>query len=166
MRNQVRLVHEPALAANIDKLVKGTTSKHDVLRYFGLPDFEVNGSNVTIHRGSPMARLRTQLDGRVTEAKRQSEQSWGPKPQVNFDPDEWIKSHPYSSINDDHVVFLYVELDSQWRQVMPPPIAPFVLFMVVRAEDTVRRNRLFLWINKKTELVDDFAYREEFRVER
>jgi hypothetical protein len=38
--------------------------------------------------------------------------------------------------------------------------------MVVRAEDTVRRNRLFLWINKKTELVDDFAYREEFRVER
>ena len=59
---------------------------------------------------------------------------------------------PYSSIDDDHIVLVYQEYATgAWEREG----------MAFRHRTLY--NKMFVMINKNTNLVDEFCYREEFR---
>jgi hypothetical protein len=164
--NSQTFTHEPPLAAGMTRLVKGITTRNEVLRYFGEPDLEVAGSVVTIAPDGPMRRIAVMASEMAAQAiEHPSARKPGakePRQERGFDPNEWMRLHPYSSIDDEHTALIYWEVDSQWQLTTPPPLLPFALFWSVRIRETVLRNQLLIFVNRRTGLVETFSYQEEF----
>lgn len=120
-------VHNPPLARNVPRIVKGKTTLAQIIQFFGKPDIEADGPNA---KANPQGHLMEEPGGSAKGAKALE------------------RSSPYSSIDDEHVVFLYIESRMQG---------------VVHLSGS--HNKLMLFINKKTGLVDEFAYREQFNAQ-
>ena len=129
-------VHDPPLSRNIGKIVKGQTTMEEILRLFGPPDIEANGPVAKASPNLPMFRMMQDS-----------------KPPRRFEYPA-VSPVPYSSIDEDHVAFLYLEELNRGIVIIPGPSW---------ASDVT--NRLLIFIDKKTNVVDEFAYREEFKAE-
>ncbi|MCI0560202.1 MAG: hypothetical protein MN733_17070, partial [Nitrososphaera sp.] len=67
----VAITHEPTLATEVHKIVKGKTTKEEVLKRFGTPDIEANVTNSTINPNFPpvlMYGMTYELAGVPTRA--------------------------------------------------------------------------------------------------
>jgi len=142
-----RFIHSPPLANGVPKIVEGQTTKDEIIKYYGVPDLEVDGTTIILHPETPLGRLIENI--RMTKRYHLDTNIW---------VDEWSKLLPYSSINDEHIVFLYLEIDSNWKDTFT------YVPMNSKIYETILRNKMIFFINKKTGLVDEFAYREEFKV--
>ena len=129
-------VHTPPLATNVAKVVKGQTTRGDVLRMFGPPDIEADGPTAKANDSLPRFRMLTETGAKV--GIRVDHRSASPV--------------PYSSIDDDHVLFVYIEEAHRGTVVLPGP-----------SWGSMRRNVLLIFMQKKTGLVDELTYREEFK---
>ena len=82
-----------------------------------------------------------------------------------FEPDyldEIARLQPYSSIDENHLALLYLESDRDVDVVWVPVILPIA---GGGGKASTRLNKLLIFINKKTGIVDEFSFREEFKVE-
>lgn len=130
-------VHNPPLATNVSRIVKGQTTRAEILKYFGIPDIEADGANSKVNSTGPLAQL------------------WEYRRRPDVLSEELF---PYSSIDNKHVTFLYLEFAGRGVFALAP--LPFTSIAGVRV--TGYSNKLLVFIDKNTGVVDDFAYREEF----
>ena len=156
------LVHDPPLARNVSKIVRGETTREQVLRYFGVPDYEVRGNIVTLREDSMMGRHYQEVKERTEEAFRRAQRNGAVgQPQMTGGTagmDQAVGLGAYSSIDDDHIAYLYLETEasySAWALPLPN-------IMVARTNARAHQNRLLILINKHTGLVDEFGFRHEF----
>jgi len=151
-----RVVHSPILASNVPKLVKGTTTRSEVMQWFGVPDLQADGSRITLYPESPMGQYRLHGRARLIEQQSQFGKKGSLANPLAIDPDIYEKIarlRPYSSIDDAHVALLYEEMYYLSQSASRV------------GKDSHLRNQLLIFINKATDIVDDFAYREEFRAD-
>lgn len=137
-----KFLHEPALATNVPQIVKGQTTKEEVLEYFGMPDIEAHGAHSKV--SSNMALILMYKD---------------PKQRIPMVADNiGVEGlFPYSSIDDEHIAFVYLE------HCVNPTTETFVPVVNVGTFTSYQFfNRLLIFIDKATGLVDEFAFREEF----
>lgn len=129
-----RRVHDPPLARNIDNLVEGQTTRIDILRMFGEPDVHADGPNATVSDNHPMLRWDTDK----------------PLPDKRF-IEEFKQAHPYSSIDDRHEAFFYLETLGRGFVVFPGggTASSYI-------------NKLLIFVDKESGTVDRFYYWEEF----
>lgn len=157
-----RLVHDPPLADNVPKIARGETTREQVLGYFGVPDYEVRGTIVTLREDSMMGRHYQEVKERMEEAFRRAERNGAVRPPQmaggTAGMDQAVGMGAYSSIDDDHIAYLYLETEASYSAWALP--LPHV--MVVRSNVRARQNRLLILINKHTGLVDEFGFRQEF----
>lgn len=156
-----RCVHDPPLARNVPKIVRGQTTRAQILQYFGVPDLEAHGSTVTLHDDSVMGKERQKLKQLLESAQMTTEQynTDGERRTVSGTDlfDEMARLWAYSSIDEDHVAYLYWETESRgggW--IIPLPI------MIVSVDARWLRNKLLVLINEHTGVVDEFGFRQEF----
>jgi hypothetical protein len=142
------LVHNPPLGRNVHQIVRGQTTKSQILARFGLPDIEADGSRSKVNANTPLAIW------------------WGEY--LKAAP-EWTDAMPYSGIGSNQEALFYVEFFAKGilgtvrgaRDVPMLTLANEGAAGVYRGE--VARNRLLVLINRDTGIVEDFAYREEFK---
>ncbi|MCI0400377.1 MAG: hypothetical protein L0Z68_03620 [Gammaproteobacteria bacterium] len=143
----VAITHEPTLATEVPKIMKGRTTKGEVLKHFGMPDIEADGANSTVNANMPLVLMY----GATYELAGVP---------IRPNPSNLMKLYPYSSIDEGHIVFVYEEFCHKGGDVV------FVPVVNVGASTTYQFfNKLLIWINKRTELVDNYAFREEFTVQ-
>ncbi|MCI0400374.1 MAG: hypothetical protein L0Z68_03605 [Gammaproteobacteria bacterium] len=135
-----KFVHEPTLATNAPKIVKGQTTRKEILKYFGPPDIEADGAQSKVSSNMPLIMMYRQYRSNNLPSDIGSEGLF-----------------PYSSIDDEHISFFYVEHCYKYTT------QAFVPVLNVGAY-THRQffNKLLILISKKTNMVDEFAFREEF----
>jgi hypothetical protein len=154
-----RLVHDPPLAQNVSKIVRGTTTREQVLEYFGVPDYEVRGNVVTLRDDSMLGQHYREIRERMEQAYQHAARNGQPQMANGATMmDQAANRGAYSSIDDAHIAYLYEETEtlySAWA-------LPFPDIMVVRSNVRTHQNRLLLLINKHTGLVDEFGFRREF----
>ncbi|MCI0557020.1 MAG: hypothetical protein MN733_00880, partial [Nitrososphaera sp.] len=92
----IAITHEPTLATAVYKIVKGKTTKEEVLKRFGTPDIAADGANTKVSPNFPPVLMHSMI----------YELSGVP---VLADPATLRKLYPYSSIDDGHTVFVYGE---------------------------------------------------------
>ena len=158
------VVHVPCLAKNLPKLVKGQTTRAEVLELFGVPDLQADGADITLYPESAMGQYRAKkraewerINEKYVEINKKSSQNI---PLV--DPDYLHKIamlQAYSSIDEEHVALLYLESDSNTTIAWVPTGAGY-------GKSNYRQNKLLIFINKETGIVDEFSYREEFKADR
>ncbi|MCI0557352.1 MAG: hypothetical protein MN733_02575 [Nitrososphaera sp.] len=130
----IKWVHDPVLAKNVPRLIKGKTTREEVVRYLGPPDVEVDGTNVKANPAAPIFRIEG-----ISSA---------------FSAKVFEKSTPYSSMDAEHIAFIYIDR-----------YAKGVIFLPGPGWTSAHNNKLLIFINKKTGLVDEFAYREELKAD-
>lgn len=164
-----RCVHDPPLAKNVSRIVRGQTTQAQVLEYFGVPDFEVRGTTATLREdsmlGKRLQQMRQNLQrmsaslARIKVSTGQAQPNCTTQeqsPGARFD--EMLGMRAYSSIDDNHFAYLYEESDESFVAGMT-----FGLPITIGGADCrVRTNRLLLLINRHTNVVDEFGYRGEF----
>ena len=164
-----RFVHDPPLAQNVNKLVRGKTTGTEVLSIFGTPDFEVAGADVTVNSNSTMAQQRAAMKSRCQKWKRLIEKNQYKSSLASSLPkcdpeycDESARLLAYSSIDEDHIAYLYFETSLRQRTSL-------YFFGLpggnIKWRNDVRINRLFILVEKHSGLVDEFAFREEFKAD-
>jgi hypothetical protein len=126
----MRVIYHPPLAHNVAEIVKGQTTQTEIQELFGVPLISAEGSQISFYPESPMGRLWAQ----------------SPVPVAG--------RFPYSSIDDEHIAFLFLEQDSTSTRVSGG-----------NWETATRHNRLLIFINKKTGTVDEYSYWEEFEAD-
>lgn len=131
-------VHDPPLSRNLGKIVKGQTTRDEILRLFGPPDIEADGPRAKASANLPLFRMLREATPR-TEI------------QIEYPA---VSPTPYSSIDSDHVAFLYLEEANEGVVMLPGP-----------SWASSRKNKLLIFIDKRTNLVDEFAYSEQFKAE-
>lgn len=143
--------HDPPLAHNVPQIVKGQTTRDEILQYFGPPDIEADGANSIVNPNMPIIRMYKELSG------------WPLYRDAEFPKfTELEKLFPYRSIDDDHVSFVYNELYYHKFKVK------FIRYESINMPSVIQEyfnNRLLILINKETGIVDEFYYREEFRTD-
>lgn len=156
-----RCVHDPPLARNVQKIIRGQTTRAQILQYFGVPDLEAHGSTVTLHDDSVMGKERQKMKQLLESAQMALERyntDGGGRPASGTDMfDEMARLWAYSSIDQDHVAYLYWEEESRggvWVIPLPAMIAGF--------DVQARHNKLLVLIDKHTGVVDEFGFRQEF----
>jgi hypothetical protein len=157
-----RCVHDPPLAENVPKIVRGQTTRAQILDYFGIPDLEAQGSTVILHDDSMMGKHRLKTKRRLERAAKSAERFKTNSEAPRASPTSWYDRlmgfRAYSSIDNDHVAYLYEELEERYIAGMT-----FGLPVAIGGADyRIRRNKLLVLINKHTEVVDEFGYRQEF----
>lgn len=163
-------VHDPPLGRNIPKIVRGQTTQAQILEYFGIPDLEAQGATVILHDDSMMGRKRQQMRRNLERMDKSQARlsTFLLVPSGNRDTqtpsaaklyDEQVRLRAYSSIEEDHIAYLYEETDERYLAGMT-----FGLPVCVGGADyRIRWNRLLILINGHTGVVDEFGYREEFK---
>jgi hypothetical protein len=146
----------------VPKIVRGVTTRAQVLEYFGVPDYEVRGNVVTLRDDSMMGRHYREIREKMERAYEQAARNGttGQPQMVNGAAmmDQAASLGAYSSIDDDHIAYLYEETETSFSAwALPLPTV-----MVVRSNVRAHQNRLLLLINKHTGLVDEFGFRQEF----
>lgn len=144
-------MHDPPLATNVPKIARGQTTRAQILEYFGVPDLEAHGSKVTLHDDSVMGKQRQEM-------KRVLERAGMAASTDAFD--EMARLWAYSSIDEDHVVYLYWETESHGGGWMIPLIV--IPTRITSSDVRVLQNKLLVLINRHTGVVDEFGYRQEF----
>jgi len=134
-----RWLHNPPLSRNVSKIIKGQTTKEDVIRLFGPPDIEADGPTAKASPNLPLFRMM--------------QAAGPPKFRIEIEYPS-VSPLPYSSIDDEHVALLYLEELTKGMVILPGPSWASAL-----------RNKLLIFIDKKKNVVDEFAYREEFKAE-
>ena len=169
----------PPLAKKVHKIVKGETTKAEIIHLFGDPDYMADGADIKLHRNSLtgkkwadyqkwMADRHNNFRKKVQELQaatgEEEAPSSNPFHDKNSNPfrdshsfDKLEKSRPYSSIDDEHIAFLYLESYDT--------LSGFCLGPILFQSSTNLENRLLIFINKKTDIVDEFAFREQFKVD-
>ncbi len=139
------VVYDPPLARNVDRIVKGETTHSQILGFFGVPSLEVRGSNVIFHDDSPMGQSWLKSMAKSING-------------TTLSRSERIKQLlPYSSIDDQHVALLYLESDVQYNQGWIPGMGA--------AHGAALSNRLLVFIDRRTGVVDEFGYLQEFKAD-
>ena len=128
-----QVTYDPPLARHAGQVVEGRTTGAQIQEWFGIPYFQADGPHVTIYADSPM--MRSQRNSRVQELV-----------------DEYANLIAYSSLGDEHVVLFYIET-----------AFPGLESLVYGGEMRCLRNKMFIMINKKTDVVEEFCYRQEFK---
>ncbi len=154
-----QFAHSPPPSRNISRVIEGKTTRQEVVQYLGQPDLIVDGTSITLRPDGPLSRFQRSLYRKRDKARRTLADSIqiGPKTSIQFDPDEWARLQPYSSINEKWTAFFYWEVDSTYRQ--------FMSYIAGVSQDTTLRNKLLVLINKETGIVEIVSYREEFKVD-
>jgi hypothetical protein len=161
-------VHDPPLARNVRNIVRGQTTKEQVLGYFGIPDLEAQGATVILHDDSMMGRKRHQMKRNLARADEAQDHLNGSLARLNGSRnpqtpsaaalyDERVRLRAYSSIDDEHIAYLYEETDEWYVAGIAYPLA------IGGADYRIRWNRLLILINRHTGVVDEFGYRQEFK---
>ena len=160
-------VHDPPLVQNVTKLVRGKTTGTEILSLFGTPDFEADGAEDTVNTDSTMGEQRAAMKSKCEDYNRLIEKNKYVANLPKCDPgcyEESARLLAYSSIDEDHIAYLYVE--TSWRRRNATYFVPVgVPGAYSKSTNDVRINRLFILVNKHTGLVDNFAFREEFKAD-
>ncbi len=163
-----RCVHDPPLARNVPKIVRGQTTGTQILQYFGVPDLEAHGPKVTLHDDSVMGRQRQKTKEALERAEIAAEEYGIGVGRLKADEtdflDEAARLWAYSSIDEDHVAYLYWEESCRGEVMFLPVPLPWInssLFFG-GSDARVRQNKLLVLINKHTGVVDEFGFRQEF----
>ncbi len=135
------VLHNPPLGKGLTMIEKGRTTRDDVLKLFGTPDVEADGPRIKIGPNHP--RMNSSPEAKFAMPRPGSQP---PKPR------EVVVT--YSSIDDDRVALLYLETLSTGLLVVPG--GGSVSYAV---------NKLLIFVNKKTGIVEDFVYRGEFKTD-
>jgi hypothetical protein len=134
-----KFVHDPPLSRNVGKIVKGKTTREEILRIFGPPEIEADGPNAKASPNLPEFRtIRESVPRGFTI-------------DIEYPTASPI---PYSSIDDEHLAYVYLEDLQRGTVVIPGP-----------SWASNEKNILLIFIHKKTNVVDEFAYREQFKTE-
>jgi len=132
----VTMAHKPALGVNVGKLIKGRTTKAEVMQLFGEPDVHAIGPESRANPNMPTLKGMREA-GRAEEA---------------------AKMYVYSSIDPEQEAFFYVEQKGEgalgW---IPLPMGGAVAGNV-----SYSTNKLLIFIDRKSGLVREFWYRQEF----
>jgi hypothetical protein len=152
--------HSPPLAEKARKIQKGKTTRIQLETMLGVPDVLAEGSHTTLFPNSVMGLMRQEKRNHCYKIKERGAKI---SSEVTFDPDwyrKFAELEPYSSIDDNHIAFLYLEYEMTLK-------GGWIGFPVGISKINVRinKNRLLVFVNKTTGLVDEFAYGEEFKVE-
>lgn len=165
-----QVVYDPPLAKNIPKIVKGQTTQTEVMQWFGVPHLQADGAEITLYSESPMGLHRAKARETLIKRKKQLQEmeksghqrlGWTSS---SIDPDMWekvAKLQPYSSIDDEHIALLYLEMDSKIKNISTIGLPIYAS----RGSSIYRVNKLLIFINKKTGVVDEFSYWQEFKVD-
>jgi hypothetical protein len=129
-----QVMYDPPLAKHAGRVVEGQTTATQIGEWFGTPYLQADGPQVTVFAGSPL--MRSLRDPRVQELA-----------------DEYSRLIPYSSLDDDHVVLLYMEM----------AVGGLESLMYGDGEIRPVANTMFVMIDKQTGLVEEFCYREQFK---
>lgn len=157
-----RFAHDPPLARNVARIECGRTTRAEVLECFGRPDFEVHGSCVTHNPDGPMGRYYERLrlsNVRMRRIAGGTPRLWSTDEDRAFG-ERWLTRflglRAYSSIDDDHVAYLYEELEgwAGWGFTVPT--------VAGGSHMQIRQNRLLVLIDVHTDVVDMYGYRHEF----
>jgi hypothetical protein len=146
------VLHDPPLERNVHRVVKGTTTRTEILNWFGVPDILADGNLITLYPESAMGQYRARMRAELEKNKADME-----KAGLNIDPefmDKVAKLQPYSSIDDEHVALLYVEM-----KVESTPTGR------LSGETVCYTNKVLFFINKNTGIVDEFSSHFEFRAD-
>ena len=165
-----RAVYDPPLAYNIDKVVKGKTTNNKILEWFGVPYLMADGPEITFYPNSPYCQMRAKQKEELIELKKQIEKNkdkynhyeiGGSLSNMDVDIYDRIdRLQPYSSIDNEHIALLYLEVDLLMvSRFIPSPVSRF------STDLNYCVNRLLFLIDKKTGIVDEFSYWQEFKVE-
>lgn len=128
-----QVAYDPPLAKHAGQVVKGRTTGAQIQEWFGTPYLQADGPHVTIFADSPV--MRSLRNPRVQELA-----------------DEYSKLMPYSSLDNEHVALLYMETALVGLEAM-----------MYGGEMRPLANKMFVMINKKTDIVAEFCYRQEFK---
>lgn len=134
-----QFAHSPRLATNVHRLQIGQTTKSEVFKYFGFPDIEADAATSRVNLGGPLASF------------------WGKHFKASR---EWTESLPYSSINEQHSIFLYVEIEIRDSFELLYPDAAF--YAIGNYRSSILKNKLLIRFTN-TGTVESVSYREEFR---
>jgi hypothetical protein len=136
----VQFTHSPRLAANVHRLKVGQSTQGEVLQYFGLPDIEAYSVLTKVNPRGPLAKF------------------WGEHFKARRD---WMESLPYSSIDQQHVTYLYVELEIRDSFEL---LYPDLYFSAIGSyRSSIRKNKLLIRFNRDTGVVQTISYGEQFR---
>jgi len=127
--------HVPPLATNVPRIVKGQTTRAEVLDWFGEPDLETEQGQAKANLNMAMIRSYWPADTGIPEPLKA----------------DLERAFPYSGIDENHEALLYVEQRNTSVLILP-------------GGGTAHRyvNRLLLLVNRKTAVVDGFWYQAEF----
>lgn len=167
-----RVVHEPPLAKNVPRIVKGQTTKVEVFEWFGVPDMLIDGVEITLFPESPMGQKRAKIREMWIKYKeevqkhenafKKSKYWYGPPSSIDPDwPEKAARLQPYSSIDDEHIALIFLESEIRLKG----KINWYLVRCTGHTNATYYENRLLIFIDKKTNIVDEFAYREGFKVD-
>ena len=152
-----RVIHDPPLADRVGKLAKGKTTEAEVRAWFGVPDLKADGAEITLYSESAMGQYRAKKRIEYTKYNENiARKNWKLQP---FDAevlDKLAKLQVYSSIDDEHIALLYLESDQRTKAVWAPVGGGF-------GKTNYRQNKLLIFINKRSGVVDHFSYKEEFK---
>ena len=162
------VVHDPPLAQNVSRLVKGKTTRSEVLEWFCVPDLQADGADITLYPHSAMGEFRQKKRAEIEKQNKYileyNKKKRYRKSRITSplgDPDWWdkyAKLQAYSSIDEEHVALLYLESDSKVGVAWVPTGAGYGKY-------NYRLNKLLIFIHKETGIVDEFSYREEFKAD-
>ena len=128
-----QVMYDPPLAKHAGRVVAGRTPAAQIREWFGTPYLQADGPQVTIFADSPV--MRSLRHPRVQELA-----------------DEYSGLIAYSSLDDDHVVLFYMET-----------ALGGIESLMYGGEIRPLANKMFVMIDKRTGLVEEFCYREQFR---
>ena len=164
-------VYDPPLSRHAGQIIKGKTTRAEILEWFGVPYLEADENKVTLFPDSPLALERKKNQEALARFKEtykeycyfgQADSANSSTENIDNDYYEKVASlHPYSSIDDAHVVLLFLESKSSTEsgQTGDTPAISHQLTTFTYY------NRLLVFIDKKTDIVDQFSFREEFSAE-
>lgn len=137
-----KFIHQPVLAANVPKIIKGQTTREQILKFFGPPDIEADGAQSKVNSNMPLIMM-------YRESGFKNELPSGLRLERFF---------PYSSIDEEHIAFFYLEHCYKYKLQTFVPVANVIA-------NTVDQffNKLLILINKNAGVVDEFSFREEFK---
>lgn len=132
--------HSPRLAENLHRLQIGQTTRGEVFQYFGPPDIEADNATSRVNVRGPLGKF------------------WGEHFRANS---RWLNNMPYSSIGEQYVTYLYVELEIKGSFELQRPDGYFGA--IGSYEGTILKNKLLIRVNKNTGIVDTVSYGEQFQ---
>jgi hypothetical protein len=131
--------HAPPLATNIHRIEVGRSTRRDVFQYFGSPDIEADSTITRVNLTGPLGRF------------------WGQHFRASK---EWADSLPYASIDEDHVNYLYIEIEIRDSFELLWPDNYF--YAIGSYRSSIRKNKLLIRVNKHTDVVEMVSYLPQF----